>query len=280
MATAISDVTVHPLSDAIGAEIRGVDLSQPLDPATLAAIRAAWHEHVVVVFRDQTVSNDDQVRFCRYFGELENVRTGKYATPEMKNTMMITNVRDTGFKTALEDGEMWFHHDQCYYEIPARASTLYAMEVPPAGGNTLFANGYKAWETLPADVRAKLEGRRAHHIYDYANNSVTRGANVDPNAPQFLHPVARTHPETGRKALYVNRLMTDWIEGLDPEDSAATLEMLFRHGEDRRFVYEHEWRVGDLLMWDNCCSTHARTWFDPAHRRMMRRITIKGEAVR
>ena len=140
MATAIADIDVRPLSDACGAEIVGVDLSKPLDTQTLNAVEQAWYEHLVIIFRDQDMSNDDQVRFCKYFGDLEEVRTGKYANEEMQYTMMITNVTDTGMQTALENGDMWFHSDQCYYEIPCRASTLYAMEIPSVGGNTLFAN--------------------------------------------------------------------------------------------------------------------------------------------
>lgn len=280
MATTLSDFTVKPLSDALGAEVIGVDLSQRLDDGTARAIEDAWHEHLVLVFRDQDMSNDDQVRFCRHYGELEEVRTGKYANEDMKHTMMITNVTDTGLMTALENGDMWFHSDQCYYEFPCKASTLYAMEIPSAGGNTLFANCYTAWETLPADLREKLDGRKAHNIYDYDGNPLKRGDNVNPDAPQYLHPVARTHPATGRKALYVNRLMTDYIEGLPEAESDEILEQLFAHGEDPRFVYEHVWRVGDFVIWDNRCSMHARTDFDPNERRMMRRITVKGEAVR
>ena len=273
------EIRVTPLSDALGAEVSGIDLSQPLDHATVRAVEKAWYEHIVLAFRDQDISNDDQIRFCRHFGELESVRTGKQANKEQPYTMMITNVADSGFATALENGEMWFHSDQCYYEVPARASTLYAMEIPRTGGNTLFANCYKAWETLPGEVRERLEGRKARHIYDYSGNSLKRSESVDPNAPQCWHPVARTHPGTGRKALYVNRLMTDRIEGLTQEECGDLLETLFAHGERREFVYEHEWRTGDLLMWDNRCSMHARTDFDPEERRMLRRITIKGEAV-
>ena len=275
----MAEVRVTPLSDALGAEVSGIDLSQPLDDATVKAVENAWYEHLVLAFRDQDISNDDQIRFCRYFGELESVRTGKHANEDQPYTMMITNVTDSGFATALENGEMWFHSDQCYYEVPARASTLYAMEIPRTGGNTLFANCYKAWETLPGEVRDRLDGRKAHHIYDYSGNSLKRSENVDPNAPQHWHPVARTHPGTGRKALYVNRLMTDRIEGLTQEECGDLLETLFAHGERQEFVYEHEWRPGDLLMWDNRCSMHARTDFDPGERRMLRRITIKGEAV-
>jgi taurine dioxygenase len=280
MATTIADFQVKPLSDALGAEIIGIDLSQPLDEATAHAVEEAWHDHLVLVFRNQTLSNDDQVRFCRHYGDLEEVRTGKYANEEMKHTMMITNVTDTGLMTALENGDMWFHSDQCYYEIPCKASTLYAMEIPSVGGNTLFANCYTAWETLPADLREKLDGVKGHHIYDYAGNPLKRGDNIDPNAPQYLHPVARTHPATERKALYVNRLMTDYIDGISGEESDEILAQLFAHSEETRFVYEHIWQVGDFVIWDNRCSMHARTDFDPNERRMMRRITVKGEAVR
>lgn len=280
MATAISEMEVRPLSSACGAEICGVDLTMPLEEKTLNLIREAWYENLIIVFRDQDMSNEDQVRFCKYFGELEEVRTGRYATEEMRHTMMITNVTDTGMMTALENGDMWFHSDQCYYEFPCRASTLYAMEIPKVGGNTLFANCYAAWETLPTELSAFLDGRKAHNIYDYAGNPLKRGDDVDPAAPSYSHPVARTHPETGRKALYVNRLMTDLIEGTSAEKSVRILEQLFEHSEKPEFVYEHVWRVGDFVMWDNRCSMHARTDFDPAERRMMRRITIKGEAVR
>ncbi len=280
MATAIADIDVRPLSDACGAEILGVDLRKPLDPQTLKAIEEAWYEHLVIIFRDQDISNDDQVRFCKYFGDLEEVRTGKYANEEMQYTMMITNVTDTGMQTALENGEMWFHSDQCYYEMPCRASTLYAMEIPSVGGNTLFANCYKAWEMLPSDLQEKLQQLKAHNIYDYAGNPLKRGDNIDPNAPQYSHPVARLHPKTGKYALYVNRLMTDYIEGIEPEESDDVLQQLFEHSEKPEFTYEHVWRLGDLMMWDNRCAMHARTDFDPDERRMMRRITIKGEAVR
>ncbi|MEE2996088.1 MAG: TauD/TfdA family dioxygenase [Pseudomonadota bacterium] len=279
MATAIADIEVVPLSEACGAEIRGVDLTKPLEHEILKKIEQAWYDHLLIVFREQDISNDDQIRFCRYFGELEEVRTGKFANDEMRHTMMITNVNDTGFQTALEDGEMWFHSDQCYYEIPCRASTLFAMEIPKVGGNTLFANCYTAWETLPDELRERLDGLRAHNIYDYVGNPVTRGDKIDPDAPQYSHPLARTHPATGRKALYVNRLMTDRIEGLPAEESDEVLQRLFKHSENPEFIYEHVWEVGDLVMWDNRCSMHARTHFDPDERRMMRRITVKGEVV-
>jgi taurine dioxygenase len=268
-------ITVTPLSDAIGAEISGVDLSRPLDKTTLSEIRKAWLEHAIVLFRDQDISDEDQERFCRYFGDLEVVRSARAADSKHPSVLLITNVRDTGRTTALEDGEMMFHYDQCYYEFPAMGSTLFAMEVPEEGGNTIFANCTAAYESLPAAMKRRLEGLRARNYYDYARDPTIRPKTLNPDAPQWVHPVVRTHPETGRKALFVNRLMTIGIEGMDPEESDALLNELFERIEDAAFQYEHVWRVGDMLMWDNRCSVHARTYFSPESRRMMRRVTIR-----
>jgi taurine dioxygenase len=160
------------------------------------------------------------------------------------------------------------------------ASSLFAIEVPQEGGNTLFANGYKAYETLPADLRDRLDGRNARYVYDYEANPVVKDGLSRDDAPSWIHPAVRTHPITGRKALYVNRLMTENIIGLDADASRDLLERVFEHAEQDAFVYEHRWQPGDLLLWDNRCSTHARTHFDPSERRMLRRIAIKGDRPR
>ena len=192
--------------------------------------------------------------------------------------MLISNIREDGKPIgALPDGEMHFHTDQCHQERPAMASMLYAIEVPSQGGNTLFANGYKAYETLPAEIKRRIDGRRALNAYDYDNAATRRGTRVVDGVPSCVHPVVRTHPATGRKALYVNRLMTVCIEGLPQEESDELLSFLFDHQEQRQFVYEHVWRPGDLLMWDNRCALHARTDFSAGERRLMRRVTILGE---
>jgi taurine dioxygenase len=154
---------------------------------------------------------------------------------------------------------------------------LYAIEVPSAGGNTMFANAYMAYETLPADIKQRIDGKKAINAYDYANASVKRGTRLGEGVPHYLHPVVRTHPATGRKALYVNRLMTLSIEGMPEKESDELLNFLFDHQEQRKFVYEHFWRVGDILMWDNRCTLHARTDFAETERRLMRRVTILGE---
>ena len=268
-------ITVTPLSDALGAAITGVDLSQDVDAETVAAIKHAWLDNIIIVFPRQNITDDEQEKFCRNFGDLELVRTTTSIDKEHPSIMMITNVKDSGKPTALEDGEMMFHYDQCYYEQPSMGSTLYAIEIPDEGGNTLFASCIKAYDALSDDWKQRIEGLRALNYYDYARNPTMRPDDVNPDVPQWTHPVVRIHPETGKKAIYVNRLMSILIEGLPAEESDEILHYLFDHIERSEFVYEHVWTVGDMMMWDNRCSVHARTYFSPAKRRMMRRVTVR-----
>jgi taurine dioxygenase len=268
---------VRPLSNALGAEIIGVDLREKFTEALSAQILDTWHRHLVILFREQNLSEEDQVRFGEQFGTLAKVRN--YQARKMHpGVMLVTNIREDGKPIGLlPDGEMQFHTDQCYLEQPAKASMLYALEVPSRGGNTLFANGYLAYETLPDDVKRRIAGHKALNAYDYNEAATIRGATINPDAPTYAHPVVRTHPATGRKALYVNRLMTRYIEDMPAGESEQLLELLFAHQEQPQFVYEHIWRPGDLLMWDNRCALHARTDFSPDERRLMRRVTVLGE---
>ncbi len=267
-----------PLHPRIGVEICGVDLRDPLDPATFAAILDAWHRHCIILFRGQRISEDDQVRFGEQFGTLAKVLNKHDGhSRNHPSIMFISNIRENGkLIGALPDGEMMFHSDQCYVERPANASMLYAMEIPARGGDTLFANMYAAYDALPESLRTKLQGMTALNVYDYANAATIRGA-ASEDAPRCVHPVFRTHPATGRKALYVNRLMTQRILELDPGESERTLAFLFDHAERGDWIYTHHWQLGDLLMWDNRCSMHARTDFDASERRLMRRCTVIGE---
>src|SRR5262245_1129244 len=229
---------VRPLSLALGAEIVGVDLSERFDDATGQRVLDAWHEHLVLLFRDQRLSEEDEVRFAETFGEPAKIHTKQFVRNHPA-VMLISNIRQDGKPIgALPDGEMHFHSDQCHQEQPAKASMLYAIEVPSKGGNTLFANAYKAYETLPDDIKRQIDGRRALNAYDYDNAATRRGTRLADGVPRCSHPVVRTHPATGRKALYVNRLMTVAIEGLPPDESDALLETLFAHQEQRQFVYE------------------------------------------
>jgi taurine dioxygenase len=270
-------LSVRPLSPALGAEVIGVDLSQPVDDTTVARLREIWHQYLVILFRDQQLSEEDEVRFAEMFGPPATIHTKQFVRSHPA-VMLISNIREDGKPIgALPDGEMQFHTDQCYLERPAMASMLYAIEVPSVGGNTLFANGYTAYETLPPEIKRRIDGRQALNAYDYDTASTKRGTQVADGAPSCVHPVVRTHPATGRKALYVNRLMTVRIEGMPAQESEELLETLFAHQERPEFVYEHIWRPGDLLMWDNRCTLHARTDFSAGERRLMRRVTILGE---
>jgi alpha-ketoglutarate-dependent taurine dioxygenase len=267
---------VRPLSPALGAEILGVDLRDPIDDALKQRLLDVWHQHLVILLRNQTLDEDAQVRFAETFGPPAKITSGRTFSVKHPSVMLISNIREDGKPIgALPDGEMHFHTDQCHQAIPAKATVLYAIEIPSRGGDTLFANTYTAYETLPEDIKHRIAGRRALNAYD--KDSTLRTANYDNAGSSCWHPVVRTHPATGRKALYVNRLMTREIEGLPREESDAILQMLFDHQEQAKFVYTHVWRPGDILMWDNRCTLHARTDFSAGERRLLRRVTILGE---
>ena len=270
------------LSKALGAEIRGVDLRQQQDPAVIAAMRQAWTENMVIVLRDQDITAEEQRRFCGYFGDV-----GKRARPaEARNepagapegVMFVSNLRVDGKQIgSLPDGEMQFHIDQCYIARPAIGTSLYAIEVPNAGGDTMFSNLYEVYESLPDAVKARVAGCKAVHFYDYTSMSrKTFDANRE-GVKHYAHPVVCTHPISGRKSLFVSRLTTGYIEGLEAQESEDILNLMFDRIERPEFVYSHKWRPGDLLLWDNRCTAHARTDFDPAQRRHLRRFTIQGD---
>jgi len=271
----------RPLSPALGMEITGVDLSQPLDEATFEALRDIWHEHCVLCFPGQRLDEMDQVRFASRFGELAATLHEYESGKGHPAIMYVTNEKKDGkFVGALPDGEMYFHSDMCYLERPSMATMLYAMEIPSKGGNTLFANMYRAYDELPQEQKDCLAGLKAVNTYDPGNSNYaamrTRLESASPTARSCAHPVVFTHPATGKKALYVNRLMTECVVGMPRDESNALLESLFDHQEQPRFIYEHRWTPGDLVLWDNRCTLHARTNFDAGELRKLRRITVKG----
>jgi taurine dioxygenase len=278
-----SRLEVVPLCPHIGAEIRGVDLRETPDDETIRAIYRAWLDHLVIIFPGQTLSQEDLVRVTGYFGELSELsRPAKYFPKGysrlLPGIMMISNIRENGEPIgALPDGEMMFHHDMIHAEVPSKATLLYSLEIPSSGGNTLFASGYAAYDTLDPAVRDALEGRQALHHYNYGSTQRGDSRGVEAFAER-AHPVFRTHEETRRKAVYVNRLMTMRVLDMPEADSDRLLAAVFDHAERREFVYEHVWRVGDLLLWDNRCSSHARTDFPSTERRLMLRTTVKGAA--
>ena len=274
-------LTVRPLSSALGAEIIGVDLSRPLDDATVAAVKAAWNEHLVLLFRDQALSEDDQVRFARHFGELQQRPRPKDLRAEAKvknpEVMLVSNIRENGKPIgSLPDGEMQFHSDMCYIPAPPKGTFLYAIEIPSEGGDTLFLNMYKAYETLPPETKARIKDKNAVNVFLYGSTS-RDGNKPDFNIhPHATHPMVRAHSDTGRPALYLNRLMTWNIEGMEGAEGQELLDSLFDHIEQPQFIYEHKWKVGDLILWDNRCTLHARTDFSDQERRLLRRVVVQA----
>jgi taurine dioxygenase len=221
------------------------------------------------------------IRVTGIFGEFAALGRPKHTLPSgftkiLPNIMLISNIRENGETIgALPDGEMMFHHDTIHRDDPHKATLLYSVEIPTHGGDTLFASGTGAYDTLDPAMKAKLEGRRAVNFYVY--NSVKRNDKQGVDATsQAVHPVVRTHDETQRKALYVNRLMSVRIEGMPEAESDELLNFLFDHSEKPEFVYTHVWRKGDLIVWDNRCSSHARTDFPADQRRLLLRTTVKG----
>src|SRR5579862_6445515 len=262
-----------PLTKYIGCEVAGIDLREPVAPAAAAAIYRAWLDHAVLLFRDQDLTQEDLIRVTGIFGEFAPLGRPAHTLPSgfskiLPNIMLISNIRENGETIgALPDGEMMFHHDTIHRDDPHKATLLYSVEIPTHGGDTLFASGTAAYDTLDRAMKRKLEGLRAVNFYVY--NSVKRNDKQAVDATsQAVHPVARTHEETKRKALYVNRLMSVRIEGMPEAESDELLNFLFDHS--------HAWRKGDLIVWDNRCSSHARTDFPADQRRLLLRTTVKG----
>jgi taurine dioxygenase len=288
----VMDIQVTPLSRACGAEIKGVDLTKPLTIEVVKTIQDAWDKHLVLVFRGQQVSQDDQLRFASYFGDLglrkrapEKLRSRTEGILQDSNkdsdkVLLVSNIKVDGKPIgAFGEGEFWFHIDSGYTPRPYKYTFLYALELPSTGGNTMFSNMYKAYEAVPVALKQKLNGRKALHIHEY-NRSKQAGSSGDiSEIPHHFHPLFITHPGTGRKTLFVDRLMTTRIEGMDAAESDAILDQLYEIGERREFIFEHVWKLGDFLMWDNRCTIHARTDFPKEERRLLRRCTVEGEPV-
>ena len=275
--------TVTPLSDALGAEIGGLDLSEPLAAPVIEALRAAFHEHLILLFRGQDLAWESQIAFAGRFGPL-GVRKRKAEDrpegEEADHMMLVTNIREDGKPIgSLPDGEMLFHHDMCYVAAPDMATLLYAIEPTRDGGHTVFADMYAAYDTLADDLKAAIAGREVVQVYNYLPTVRVDGDDDPAKYDHFVQPAVIVHPVTGRRALYVNQLMSARIEGLAPADSAEVLTAIRAHLDRPELSYAHRWRAGDLLMWDNYCTCHARTDFPPDQTRLLRRCTVAGEAL-
>ncbi len=273
---------ITPLSEALGAEISEVNLAEPLDGHIVGEIERLWAEYLVLLFRDQDLDEKQQLAFASRFGELGSRARPRERRPEGADynsaVMMVSNEKRNGrYIGSLPDGEMWFHHDMCYDPAPSRGTFLYALHLPSSGGNTLFANMYKAYDGLPEATKTRIQGRKALQVYDFA---MRERVAIEDDLSRYKHhvqPVTITHPVTGRRALYVNPLITARIEQMPEQESTDLLETLFEFTGKSEIIYEHEWRAGDLLMWDNWSSCHARTDFPPSETRILRRCIIKGQ---
>jgi taurine dioxygenase len=282
---------IRPTGAALGAEIRGIDLAQAIDDATLHAIEHALHEHEVIFFRDQHINPEQHVAFSRRFGELELHLRKDCCKPGFPEIFVVSNVIENGKPIGTQDAGLFWHSDLAYMAEPSRGSLFYAHEVPHDDtgnplGDTLFASTTAAWNALPGDIKHIVSGRRAVTSYAKGYYRDRKSGPRPPlteaqkaRTPDVEHPIMRIHPYTKKPCLFVNEGYTASIAGLTTEESERVLNLLFEHVSRPEFIYRHQWRAGDFLIWDNCSTQH-RAIFDYAlpQRRRMERTTLTGSA--
>jgi len=278
-------IQVIPTGAALGAEVSRVDLKN-LDELQFAALQRAWHEHQVVLVRGQTLADADLVAFSRRFGNLDLApvqETGRRFVEGIPEIYIVSNVLVNGEPIgSLGAGEAVWHTDMSYLDVPPMASMLHALEVPASGGNTSFCSMYAIYQALPAELKRRIEHLKIKHDGTYNSGGYLRqgvAATDDPRtSPGAVHPLVCTHPDTGRRMLYLGRRRNAYLMGLELAESEALLDHLWGFVENPAFAWEHVWRVGDLVLWDNRCTMHRRDPFDASARRIMHRTQIKGSA--
>ena len=277
-------VDVIPTGAALGAEVRGVDLRN-LDDAAFARVIEAWHDHCVVLIRDQALSDLELIAFSRRMGDLDWApvqETGRRFVEGLPEIYIVSNVKVNGEPIgSLGDGEAVWHTDMSYLDVPPKASMLYSLEVPPTGGNTSFCTMYGIYEALPARLQNRIADLKIKHDGTYNSGGYVRQGVTptdDPRiSPGAVHPLVCIHPNTGRRMLYLGRRRNAYLVGLELRESEALLDELWSFVDRPEFAWEHVWRVGDLVLWDNRCTMHRRDAFDPNSRRIMHRTQVKGE---
>lgn len=283
-----SDIEIRPASRAIGAEVVGWDLSRPVDDQAITTFRQALAEHCFLLFRDQKLTPDQQVSFSKRFGELEHHVLNDYVLAELPEIYVLSNVKKDGRPVGRAGAGQYWHTDLSYMKNPSFGSLLYAIEIPETGGDTMFSNMYKAYDALSAPLKTLFEGMYVVHDFAHTQRTyiapagLTKPASAEQLAktPPVEQPLVRTHPDTGRRSLYVSPGMMTGIVGLAPHESRAIIDFLVEHTTRPEFVYRHQWRQGDLVFWDNWASMHcAINDYDPDDSRLMHRTTIKGTAV-
>jgi taurine dioxygenase len=295
-------VEIVPTGAAVGAEIRGVDLSKPVPEATKALMRKAWADHLVLLWRGQTLPDVSFLEAAAIFGVTKEPAARKYQVeggykiggrivPLHPHVSLISNLNEEGEPVmdngALGSAEVVWHSDNSYVEVPPAGSMLYAVVIPTnGGGDTYFNNQYLAYEELPDDLKRAIEGRSQRHDASRNSAGVLRPTVKMPTTPEEVpgpvHPLVRVHPETGRRALYLGR-RRDWpsnyIIGMPNDESEALLDRLWAHATQPKYAWEHKWRVGDLVLWDNRCTMHYRTEVDVQQARVLYRTVVKGEPI-
>ncbi|OON62090.1 taurine dioxygenase [Massilia sp. KIM] len=270
---------------ALGAEVLGLDLSRPVSEEDFQRLHRAHLDHHVLVFRDQHITPAEQVAFSRRFGELQIHVLRQFQLPEHPEVLVISNIRENGEPIGLGDAGHFWHSDLSYKETPSLGSMLHAQELPEEGGDTLFANQHLAWDSLPAWLKREVEGLQAEHWY-LARYEDLRARNpwrprltqeqIDEVKP-VVHPVVRTHPETGRRALFVSEHFTTRLLGVPEARSRELLDALFAHSTREEFIYRHQWKPHDMVFWDNRSLLHLAAGCPEHLRRKLYRTTIAGD---
>jgi taurine dioxygenase len=283
---AASDFTIRRLDAPLGAEVIGLDLSRPLSEEAFRRIHRAHLDHHVLVFRDMRITPQQHIDFSRRFGPLQIHVLHQFQLPGHPEILIVSNIRENGRPIGLGDAGCYWHSDISYVERPSLGSLLHAQELPSEGGDTLFANMHLAWETLPAELRRTIEGLRAEHWYlakyeELQARSPWRPKLTEEQIAQVrpvVHPVVRTHPETGRKALFVSEHFTTRIVGIPEDESRQILGELFAHSVRPEHIYRHVWRDHDMVFWDNRSVIHLAAGCPEHLRRKLYRTTIEGDA--
>jgi len=288
-----SRFTVLAAPDGFGAEIKGVDL-RTINGDDFSSLYRTWLKHSVLIFRGQTLTDDELIAFSKHFGALDLApiqESGRRFVEGHPEIYVVSNVMKDGVAIgSLGAGEATWHTDMSYLEQPPKASLLYALEVPPTGGNTYFCNMYRAYDSLPQELKDQMAGSRVSPPdkilflkHDGTYNSggyVRQGATVEDDpirSPGAYHPLVCRHPETNRSVLYLGRRRNAYVRGLPLAESESLLDQLWSYATREEFVWHNQWRVGDLVLWDNRCTMHRRDPFEATSRRVMHRTQIKGE---
>jgi taurine dioxygenase len=302
MTNTLKTLDITPTGAALGAKVRGIDLSRDIPGDVRDALRQAWADHLILQFRGQTLTDDQLVEASKVFGGVQVAGSrkfyeagghapGTYHLARLPEITMVTNIGPDGNPVEKNDGlgslEVDWHSDNSYVEVPPAGSLLYSLDVPEnGGGETSFSNQYMAYETLPEDLKRAIEGK--YQIHDCSRNSagVLRPSATLPTRWEDVtgptHPLVRVHPATGRKALYLGRRRTppgNYIVGMPYEQSQALLEKLWAHATQWKFAWTHDWQIGDAILWDNRCALHHRKAIDTSQCRVMWRTQIKGEPI-